>query len=193
MQLRECLDRSAKATPDKCPVCLEISQVSEWVQLDLAGGVRPPLRMLTITLLFTMDTDEGVTRLGHPRLLRLANTASLSSVERLVSSMVSAQVPRVTPIAVVVVKDDGELCSRSFESTYVYVIIILTIYFTCTLYPGHCAQSLCALSTLMMSRCNNFPERCRGCTLASLASPEGDLQLKPGDTLAVMLDLTGGS
>ena len=118
MQPRECLDRSAKATPDKCPVCLEISQASEWVQLDLAGGVRPPLRMLTITLLFTMDTDEGVTRLGHPRLLRLANTASLSSVERLVSSMVSAQVPRVTPIAVVVVKDDGELCSRSLESTY---------------------------------------------------------------------------
>merc|ERR1712032_1782541 len=35
---RECLDRSARATPDKCPVCLERSQASEWVQLDLAGG-----------------------------------------------------------------------------------------------------------------------------------------------------------
>lgn len=84
------------------------------MQLDLAGGVRPPLRMLTLTLLFTMDTEEqGVVRLGHPRLLRLANTASLSSVERLVSSMVSGQVPRVAPMAVVVVGDDGEWCSRS--------------------------------------------------------------------------------
>ena len=35
------------------------------------------------------------------------------------------------------------------------------------------------------TRCNNFPERCRGCTLSSLATPEGDVQLKPGDTLAV--------
>ena len=93
---------------------MERSQASEWVQLDLAGGVRPPLRMLTLTLLFTMDTEEGgVIRLGHPRLLRLANTASLNSVERLVSSMVSAQVPRVAPSAVVVVGDDGEWCSRS--------------------------------------------------------------------------------
>ena len=40
-----------------------------------------------------------------------------------------------------------------------------------------------------MARCSNFPERCRGCTLASLASPEGDLQLKPGDTLAVIIIL----
>ena len=96
-------------------MCLERSQASEWVQLDLAGGVKPPLRMLTLTLLFTMmDTEEqGLVRLGHPRLLRLANTASLSSVERLVSSMVSGQVPRVAPMAVVVVGDDGEWCSRS--------------------------------------------------------------------------------
>ena len=39
-----------------------------------------------------------------------------------------------------------------------------------------------------MSRCNNFPDRCRGCTLSSLATPEGDIQLKPGDTLAVKHD-----
>ena len=111
---RECLDRSARATPDKCPVCLERSEASEWVQLDLAGGVRPPLRMLTITLLFTMDTEDGaVVRLGHPRLLRIANTASLSSVERLVSSVVNTQVPRVAPVALVVVGEDGEWCSRS--------------------------------------------------------------------------------
>ena len=102
---------------------MERSQASEWVQLDLAGGVRPPLRMLTLTLLFTMDTEEGgVIRLGHPRLLRLANTASLNSVERLVSSMVNAQVPRVAPSAVVVVGDDGEWCSRS-------LILIIDIQF----------------------------------------------------------------
>ena len=39
-----------------------------------------------------------------------------------------------------------------------------------------------------MARCNNFPDRCRGCTLSSLATPEGDIQLKPGDTLAVKHD-----
>ena len=39
-----------------------------------------------------------------------------------------------------------------------------------------------------MARCNNFPDRCRGCTLPSLATPEGDIQLKPGDTLAVKHD-----
>jgi len=142
---RDCLDRSLRASPDKCPVCMEMCTPDEWVQLDLAGGVKPPLRMLTLNLLFTMETEEGVTRLGHPRSLRLANTVSLNSVERLVSGVVSAQVPRVAPVALVIVKEDGEWCSR----------------------------------------CSNFPERCRGCTLASLASPEGDLQLKPGDTLAV--------
>ena len=84
----------------------------EWVQLDLAGGVKPPLRMLTLNLLFTMETEEGVTRLGHPRSLRLANTVSLNSVERLVSGVVSAQVPRVAPVALVLVKEDGEWCSR---------------------------------------------------------------------------------
>merc|ERR1719369_1968993 len=82
--------------------------------------------MLTLNLLFTMETEEGVTRLGHPRSLRLANTVSLNSVERLVSGVVSAQVPRVAPVALVLVKEDGEWCSR----------------------------------------CSNFPERCRGGTLA---------------------------
>ena len=44
------------------------------------------------------------------------------------------------------------------------------------------------LTIYMIPRCNNFPERCRGCTLSSLATTEGDIQLKPGDTLAVKHD-----
>lgn len=135
-----------KASPDKCPVCLARCDEGEWVQLDQAAGVRPPLRMLTVNVLLTAELEEGGhVRIGHPRLLRLANSASLTSVVRLLELVAEWQVPGREPQALVVVKEDGELCSR----------------------------------------CPAFPDRCRGCSLHSLSTPEGEILLKPGDNLAI--------
>lgn len=135
-----------KASPDKCPVCLARCDEGEWVQLDQAAGVRPPLRMLTVNVLLTAELEEGGhVRIGHPRLLRLANSASLTSVVRLLELVAEWQVPGRELQALVVVKEDGELCSR----------------------------------------CPAFPDRCRGCSLHSLSTPEGEILLKPGDNLAI--------
>ena len=142
---RECLERAAAAAPGKCPVCLAASAEGEWLQLDLAAGVRPPLRMLTVKVVLTAEQEEGgVARFGHPRLLHLPNTVGLAALTRTLGGIARAQVAGRTPSRLVVVGEEGEQCSR----------------------------------------CSSGGERCRGCTLQSLAA-EGELQLKPGDSLAI--------
>ena len=142
---RECLGRAAAASPGKCPVCLAASAEGEWLQTDLAAGVRPPLRMLTVKVVVTAEQEEGgVARIGHPRLLHLPNTVGLAALSRTLGRIARAQVAGGTPSRLVVVGEEGEQCSR----------------------------------------CSSGGERCRGCTLQSLTT-EGELQLKPGDSLAI--------
>jgi len=111
---RECLDRSMTASPDKCPVCLAtVWDNSEWVQLDQSSGVRPPLRMLTIPVVIMTeqeDKDEYL-RMGHPRLLRVANIVKLGSVVKLLESIISSAGP-VHYQALCVVAETGDWCSR---------------------------------------------------------------------------------
>jgi len=110
---RDCLERSMAASPDKCPVCLAVVlDDSEWVQLDQTSGVRPPLRMLTISVIFMaeqVDKEEHV-RMGHPRLIRVANVVKLSSVVKLLESLAST-VPAVYQ-ELCAVTDTGDWCSR---------------------------------------------------------------------------------
>merc|ERR1719450_1726274 len=110
---RDCLERSMAASPDKCPVCLAVVwDDSEWVQLDQTSGVRPPLRMLTLPVMFMaeqVDKEEHV-RMGHPRLLRVANIVKLPSVVRLLESLASTVSAQYQELCVVT--DTGDWCSR---------------------------------------------------------------------------------
>jgi len=110
---RECLDRSMKSSPDKCPVCLAQCEDSEWVQLDQSSGVRPPLRMLTIPVMMMMDQPEreGCVRMGHPRLIKVANTVKLTSIVRLLTC-VADSVSGHHHQSLHLVTDTGDWCSR---------------------------------------------------------------------------------
>jgi len=130
---RECHHRSLKSNPDKCPVCLLGCDSSEWVQLDQSQGVRPPLRMLTLSVLLTMDSEEGTghppVRIGHPRLVKLPNLASFTNVVKLLEQVAESQVVGIHPRSLVVVKEEGEACSR------------------CPSFPGRCRG--CSLDSLV--------------------------------------------
>merc|ERR1719300_963259 len=74
---RDCLERSQLTHPGKCPVCLAEYSPEEWIQLDISHGVKPPLRMLTLSLIFMTSQGEELQRFGHPRLLHLPNLCRL--------------------------------------------------------------------------------------------------------------------
>ena len=72
------------ASPGKCPVCLTHSESDEWVQLDASHGVKPPLRMLSVSVIFmTSQGAEEPLRFGHPRLLQLPNLCRVGGLVRL--------------------------------------------------------------------------------------------------------------
>ena len=100
------------ASPGKCPVCLTHSESDEWVQLDASHGVKPPLRMLSVSVIFmTSQGAEEPLRFGHPRLLQLPNLCRVGGLvrllERLGESLTQSSSPQFR-----LVTETGEACSR---------------------------------------------------------------------------------
>jgi len=109
---KECLDQSMNVSPDKCPVCLAVCDDSEWVRLDRSIGLRPPLRILSLPVLMLMEQverDEWV-RIGHPRMMRVANTVRYFNVSKILGSL--AESVGIKHLRFCVVNDLGEWCSR---------------------------------------------------------------------------------
>jgi len=89
---RDCKERSEQSNPGKCPVCLNPCTDDEWVQLDKSKGVKPPLRMLTTNVLFMARNEGVITKIGHPKLLKLQNIVQLSCLQDVVDKMVKQAV-----------------------------------------------------------------------------------------------------
>jgi len=101
-------DSDGSGKSEKCPVCLAEAPSDEWLQVDMAEGVKPPLRILTLTVVSRVEGGgDKVVLFGHPRVIKVPNMVKVEAIHQLLAGEQLEDRWRLC-----LVDETGEECAR---------------------------------------------------------------------------------